>query len=445
MDSEEQPKRRRSARASSSAGDPPRAPRDEPARDSRDDAGTDGAGSDAIRSGTDPSDGTPATRHHRLRRFTRFLAGFLLLFALVVLLRTEILEGYQIPTHSMEPVLRGDPLSGDKVLVYKKPFLFREPRRWEIVAFRRDGMPHAIVKRIAGLPGESLWIGDGDVYIDGEIARKPWSVQRTMLIPVYDQGIGREPLTRAFEPSSTVDIGWNSRDGSLVVPPGAAVDFVLRDEVRDSYVDDRGRWRSWRNPVGDLLIEVEVTPASGAGAVVLGLRREGARFELTVPVGGGPAVLDGGSEGAVLLEHGDALRAGERHTVRFSNIDLRLRLRIDDEDLYTQDLAPIVQGSAAERRTGASFGVRGGGIRIHDVRLYRDVYYTSQGQCAVDVPVLIPGDGADRRFFVLGDNSVKSKDSRCWGDPHEATIPFDHLIGVPVAIFWPPARMRVLD
>jgi signal peptidase I len=46
------------------------------------------------------------------------------------------------------------------------------PRRWEMVAFTSpDGASELTVKRVVGLPGETLEIRGGDIYIDGRIAR----------------------------------------------------------------------------------------------------------------------------------------------------------------------------------------------------------------------------------------------------------------------------------
>ena len=63
--------------------------------------------------------------------------------------------------------------NGDRLLVQKFLFDFRRPRRWEVAVFQSPAEPdQAYVKRVVGLPGESIQIVDGDVHIDGRIARK---------------------------------------------------------------------------------------------------------------------------------------------------------------------------------------------------------------------------------------------------------------------------------
>src|SRR5262249_3495362 len=87
--------------------------------------------------------------------------------AMALVLKFFIIEAYQIPTGSMQPTILGDAASGirDRVLADKLCTLLRDPRRWEVMIFR---FPHderrLYVKRIVGLPGETLEIRGGDVW-----------------------------------------------------------------------------------------------------------------------------------------------------------------------------------------------------------------------------------------------------------------------------------------
>src|SRR4051812_40974815 len=76
---------------------------------------------------------------------------------------------------------------GDRLLVQKGLFDCRRPKRWEVAVFRFPGEPsQAYVKRVVGLPGESIQVTGGDVYVNGRIARKSLREQRAMRILVYD-------------------------------------------------------------------------------------------------------------------------------------------------------------------------------------------------------------------------------------------------------------------
>lgn len=69
--------------------------------------------------------------------------------------------------NSMEPVL----FNGEEVLLNKIIYQFSTPVRGDVIAFHPNGdeNTHLYVKRIVGLPGETIQIKQGSVYINGEM------------------------------------------------------------------------------------------------------------------------------------------------------------------------------------------------------------------------------------------------------------------------------------
>jgi signal peptidase I len=94
-------------------------------------------------------------------------------------------------------------LPGESLIVEKVSFRLRAPRRGEIVVIRMDGFEEHLIKRIIGLPGETVEARDGLVWID------------------------REPLD---EPYLREDMQWNH--GPVVVPPLHV--FVMGDNRNHS-------------------------------------------------------------------------------------------------------------------------------------------------------------------------------------------------------------------
>lgn len=93
-------------------------------------------------------------------------------FILIVLLLTYILSEYvvvRIVVHneSMEKTC----YSGDSILVDKLSYRIREPKRYEVVVFKKNGTGEELIKRIIGLPGERVRIENGDIYINDEKIR----------------------------------------------------------------------------------------------------------------------------------------------------------------------------------------------------------------------------------------------------------------------------------
>jgi signal peptidase I len=65
-------------------------------------------------------------------------------------------------------VSMGQALEGRRLLVDRSAFLWRPPRRYEAVVLHSPEDPEMLcVKRVVGLPGETVEIAEGDVYIDG--------------------------------------------------------------------------------------------------------------------------------------------------------------------------------------------------------------------------------------------------------------------------------------
>ena len=74
--------------------------------------------------------------------------------------------GYRVSNtgESMEPALD----NGEVVLVNRLSYRMFSPARGDIVAYSQDGSEQYSVKRIVGLPGETIQIVEGSIFIDGE-------------------------------------------------------------------------------------------------------------------------------------------------------------------------------------------------------------------------------------------------------------------------------------
>ena len=134
----------------------------------------------------DPSEPTVAEgspkRSHWLRET---LVVVVVALAAAFLLRTFVVQTFYIPSGSMEPTLQ----IGDRILVDKLSYHLHGVDRGNIVVFKRPeaedcgGPPVAdLVKRIIGLPGETISLRKGHVLIDGKVLHESWlpsSVQGT--------------------------------------------------------------------------------------------------------------------------------------------------------------------------------------------------------------------------------------------------------------------------
>ncbi len=83
----------------------------------------------------------------------------------VLFIRTFLVQAYNIPSGSMKPTL----LVGDFILVNKLVYRFSEPQRGDIVVFKWPENPRIdFIKRIIGMPGDTLEIRGERVFINGQ-------------------------------------------------------------------------------------------------------------------------------------------------------------------------------------------------------------------------------------------------------------------------------------
>lgn len=102
----------------------------------------------------------------------------LLTLAAVLVLRLFVVNVARIQGGSMLPTLH----NRDFALVWRLPYLFREPRRGDVVICHYPGrmmkrlpfLPQAFVKRVIGLPGDTLeWI-EGELLLNGTPLAEPY-------------------------------------------------------------------------------------------------------------------------------------------------------------------------------------------------------------------------------------------------------------------------------
>ncbi|MBE0448174.1 MAG: signal peptidase I [Actinobacteria bacterium] len=108
------------------------------------------------------------------QRFWNTLSEFVILvliaFVLALGIRTAVAEVRWVPTGSMEPTI----IAGDRLFTVKLNYYFKKPERGDIIIFN---IPNQIkketntpfVKRVIGLPGDTIEVRGGKVYINGQV------------------------------------------------------------------------------------------------------------------------------------------------------------------------------------------------------------------------------------------------------------------------------------
>lgn len=425
--------------------------------------------------------------------------------------------------------------AGDRIIVGKFPYQFGVPQRWDVAVFRYPGEAKTnYIKRVVGLPGETIRIRHGDLWVkqagepDFVLAQKPPKKVRAMLQPVYDNDYLIPAILKQGWParwSSEQREGWTSDEQRQFHADGtAAGDVWLRyrhfvpsatdwaslsnggvpvpGSVHPQLITDFTAYNAGGEPnspsvtpyggpaaprphslglhwVGDLALECVLTAESQSGSVILELVKGGQRFQCTFDLATGGATLGilGRPEFAPKASTG--LRGPGTHRVMLANVDSRLLLWVDGGVVEFD--APTAYGDVGNDRpeeadlTPVGIASRKAAVGVNHLRVFRDIYYIATKEIhaamtdfdPVDQPYprYFTDDSVGRflsspdvwdvfkrrrevdfplekgQYFVLGDNSAESKDSRLWGE--EYYVSEDLLIGKAFFIYWPHSWNQV--
>ncbi len=97
-------------------------------------------------------------------------------FILAIGIRTLVAEARYIPSSSMEPTLE----INDRLIIEKISYRFKTPQRGDVVVFsptdklKEQNFKDAFIKRVIGLPGETVEVRGEKVYVNGKALREKY-------------------------------------------------------------------------------------------------------------------------------------------------------------------------------------------------------------------------------------------------------------------------------
>jgi signal peptidase I len=403
--------------------------------------------------------------------------------------------------------LRYDPrypsYSGDRILVDKFAYDLSTPKRWDVVVFKYpEEAKTNYIKRLVGLPGETVSIAGGDIWTsrdDGaaEIARKPSDTMRAMLQCVHDSRYVSAELHTAGWPlcwsdwsppnRGGPDAGWTSADEGRSFSISGKSPATLRyrhffpsaeewEDVRKgeslagrakpTLIDDfqpynaiatRPHW------VGDLALEMVCeTDVKEGGTLSLDLVEGGEshRCEIDLASGECTLMLAGGQGGESAARGRTPVRGRGSWKILFANVDDELslfvdgrRIQFDKPTAWTRSLGEVplnrphvvaVEPGSEESSDLSPVGITAAGafVLVKNLRVLRDTYYIG----AIDVGAR-PGEilEEDRLEFALeADQFFVLGDNSAASKDGRLWLECHHvdrdlLIGKAMAIFWPHA------
>lgn len=374
---------------------------------------------------------------------------------------------------------------GSRIFVNKFIYSLREPRRWEVVVFRYpfykvqckncgwnsdvkkvedlscpicgshdfEVERRDFIKRCVGLPNEKIYLQNGDVYVNGQIARKPPSIQDRMWIHVFDSH---------FMPEEKVEPIWNFKgrahlwrngksEGSLTLDSlgmESPVTASFAREIEDEYGyngPERGLsmsgFSSSRHEVGDCRIRTRAKLLerghSGQARAILRIREGTHDFTLSFPAGEkGTAVLKDRQE-TVAKASVQGLRKDRPVQITLENYDDTVMVKVGGQTVISHNYhGPARPGIG---RHSVEFGGSGCRLAFEHIVIERDIHYFDRNNLGRSPHIYEMGPD---QYFMLGDNCPHSSDSRYWPEPY---VPEENLIGEAFSVFWPIHEFRLLS
>jgi len=346
--------------------------------------------------------------------------------------------------------------SGERMLVDRSTFAWRSPRRWEKVVLRCPiDATELCVKRVIGLPGEKIQIRDGDVYVNGKIAAKDFRTQIEMSVPVHDSrySIGGNAMQESQKArrwrGQNAPSAWRASAAGFVYD----VDVAARQKTQSSEID----WLAYHHaqsargtptagailddvgynqaesrmlsPTRDIMLRCRLR-AEPRGKLAWHARTVADEFTAEIDLTSGAGKLQHNARPAAGFR-ADCCARGEWVLAELSLADERFVLLLNGllvvESPFSRSgsgFRRAPQPSAAPLKIGAN----GTNVIIDWVEVRRDVYYISPvtGLNPTRWPTYqwLPG-----AYFVLGDNSAVSVDSRTWP---AGAVPSELVVGKPL-------------
>jgi signal peptidase I len=362
--------------------------------------------------------------------------------------------------------------SGDRIMVHGWSYDlggWLAPRRWDVVVFKNpNDATQNYIKRLIGLPGETIEIVDGDVWVTPPggstpaLARKTRTAQEALWMPVYDNDFipAKPSQNRAGVPQSEATAwsdhhprwtcpapevmpwtgldtrrprfdGLNAARGELtfVTQPGKTDEpGTITDQIGynayDVLVQQGQAMTRTLQIVTDVRVSTDVAFEAGEGFVELAISKYYDVFRARLA-----------ADGALTLEHFNP-NGNVNETWGQTKVDMQSPCRLSlghadgrvvveangkpvltSPDAFVLDIDTARKRKALRRSPRITIAAERVQVTLDHVRIDRDVHYTTDVQSGGNGVEGRPLRLRDDAYFVLGDNSSRSADGRFWLPP----------------------------
>jgi signal peptidase I len=336
--------------------------------------------------------------------------------------------------------------SGERLFVDRTAFLRSTPARWGVVVCSPpDDVTTLCVKRVVGLPGERITLSDGDIYANGEIVRKDWDVLSAMAI-VVDTGEYQshtEPVVSRWRPERketrwhVTAKGFESDKGAPTADSSEGIDWLSYhheqiwrqgDRVvrRDGPILDDLAYNQDESreliAVPDVILSCRLQSA-GEGEVYLRAGDGRKVFVVGLDFAARKGEVRGSEQVLARFDLPGSMDLAQPRAVALALADCRLQLIVSGAAMVDYRYDPAECATRQPTAEPLAIGVVGMPLGVSEWVVSRDLYYLPPpGKSSIEPRQLGPNE-----YWLLGDNTAVSDDSRTW--PAKVRMTRDTLIG----------------
>ncbi|MGN0370545.1 MAG: signal peptidase I [Butyrivibrio sp.] len=137
----------------------------------------------------------------------KLISDLIMIICAAYLLVTSFFSNTTIVGHSMNDTLQ----NGDTVLINSIAYKFNPPSRYDVIVFepKIGNVSQYYVKRVIGLPGETIQIKDGRVYIDNNLLEDD-----VITTEIHNAGLAEDPIVLGYNEYFVLGDNRNNSDDS---------------------------------------------------------------------------------------------------------------------------------------------------------------------------------------------------------------------------------------
>ncbi len=166
-----------------------------------------------------PAEKAKSTEKKEKSAIREIIEAVIIALVITFVIRSFVVDIFRIPSPSMVPTIE----VGDRVVVTRFSYWFDEPSRGDVVVFKYPNNEKVdYIKRVIGLPGETVAFHDNRLYIDGEAVEENYLPEGTI---TNDFGPIEVPENSYFmcgdnRQNSSDSRSWGFVDQSLIIGKG---------------------------------------------------------------------------------------------------------------------------------------------------------------------------------------------------------------------------------